>query len=565
MKNLKIYERLKREKNKSIYEKKRFKMKLVALFTIPVLLVGCFKEVNKPINDNDIIIPSTQVSTLDVALKVREQEKEFTNTEKTNLTKKIQFTDEETYNLKKYINEVDPNYIYKDIYNVENAYRKYLELDQYNESFSSNIIKNMRVDNESLYRVVLENNENYFNGKHNATHKKLKDKIVKNICDIIADTINKEFLERNFETNIDDIEENLMNLKIVDGAIISNAYLTDDDILAVSLSQIDNMKLYTGSKKSFEIIISHETEHILQKLSVKTIEKENILLGHGFCLKLDNLDVNSLYYLWLIESSAENLSVRLYDSEPLTYVNKIGYLNSLTMSQILDDSFNIYDIEKLTQQSDLNELFKLFKADTLEKKYELLNLMYTLEVIQEGPDEFINIYENKYLNNRKITDQEFSDLKYSLKGSVCTNITKYFYINLINKMEKDGLKLSEIYDLLSIFEEDINNHLLYNDENKIKYNKEFIKKYDGVQRSFFELLSEKTGIDVEEINYMYETYNLNVKYSVGNNLEKIVDDVDIENLSENKNVYLTKIRKRYIDDKTITIHETKEKYCDKIK
>ena len=558
MKNLKVYERLTRFKNKSLYEKKRFRMKLVALFTIPVLMTGCYKTLIQKDN-NDYNVNVSDIVSSDIISEDKNEVIEFTDIEKSYLKKNIKIEDSDYNKLSQYISEVDSNYIYEDIYDVSTAYDKYKSIYKYNGDISENIISNMKIDNNSLYNLVLNNNEAYFSGEHNPIHYKLDNKIVKNICDVIADTINKEFSERNFDTNIDDISYNLSNLKIVDGATFSAAYVTDDDVLAISMPQIENMGLLVGVSDSFEKTIAHETEHILQKLSNETITHENVERGHGFCLEFNDINVNSLYYMWLIEGSAENLAVRFYDGKPSTYFNKIGYINSLSLTQILDNSFEVYDVEKLTQQSKLEEVFKLFKTDTIEEKKELLNMLYTIEVIQEAPDDFITSYEQVELNGNTISEEQLDNLRYSLKGSVCTTLTKYFYLNLTEKIKNEEMTTEDVLNLISLFEEDIQKHILYDNESMKEYNREFIIKYLDIQKQFFELISKKIDIDVEQIDYMYKVYDSNINYTFDNKFEKITEPINIENISSQKNNFLSKIRNNYIESKTITINEAYKK------
>lgn len=559
MKNFKIFERLKRELKKPKYKRRNFKMKLLALISIPAIMVGCSTKVNNGSSRNN--------NSSNYVQEYSSYDNNINYTTKTELDaftqqiikQDIKFNDSNSLEIHNFIDSVDAEYNYSDLYGLDKAYEKYTNTQSYLGINNTDIISDNQVDVDYLYNIVLKNNDKYISDKENVLYSKLSDSEVKKICEILVDTINKELACPDFNGNIADISANLLNLKILNGAAISNAFVTDDDALVVSLTSMENMKLFADNEDAYEITVAHEVEHILQKRSLKALENEQIERGHGYCKKFNDLTVNSLYHVWLIEGSAESLAVRLYNCEPLTYKNKVSYINSLKFTQLLKDDFNLYDIERLTQQNSLDQVFETFNCKSDTEKVELLNMLYSLEVIQESPDDFIELYEKEVLNGQKVTDKDIDNLYYNLKASVCVTLTKYFYKNLTYKITRDGLNINEIYDLISLFEEDLANHTLYSEESQLQYNKIFINKYTEIQNLFFENISKNLNLNVDDIISTYRDYNSTITYHLDSALNYQIQEINISDISQDKNKFLSQLRLRYIKERTLSIGEVSEK------
>lgn len=573
--NLKIYKKYKDfYKNKILHRLKFSKLiKLIlpvsTVMCVTTIFSGCVTDQaksfskdesidnNNPIFDNDSSSNFSNSSTSDI-----ENDKyviEEPDHDSQLIYDNVRFNEFQLDELDESINAIKTEYAYSDLYDVEAAYNKYQEMEYYDASSiipSLTFYHDNKIDANTLYNVILDNNKQYLLDNEFSTYEEMDSDFIKHVCEIIASTINKELETNTFSTNLDDLLLNLNDLKIFKSLTLTNAYITDDNCLTFSPTGIDAMESITGYDFVQDIIISHETEHLIQKLSTETREKQKITRGYGYNVEFEDLEVNSLYHNWLIEASAENLATDLYDVDPITYKTKVGYLNSLTFTQILKNDFKVRDIERLTQQQSLSKVFDTFGCDSDDEKIELLNLLAAINILQEEPEDFMNLYKEKILNKADITESELVDLKVNLKNGICTTLSKYFYENLASKIYEDGLDARDIYALISIFEMDLGGHISYFDQNGYEARREFFENYVTIQDQFFDIMGQSLGYSGEEIEKSYQSYNASIEVKVDTMFSSAeYDDIIISNLSDEKNQFITEMFKQYINIKTLSIDE----------
>lgn len=573
--NLKIYKKYKDfYKNKILHRLKFSKLiKLIlpvsTVMCVTTIFSGCVTDQaksfskdesidnNNPIFDNDSSSNFSNSSTSDI-----ENDKyviEEPDHDSQLIYDNVRFNEFQLDELDESINAIKTEYAYSDLYDVEAAYNKYQEMEYYDASSiipSLTFYHDNKIDANTLYNVILDNNKQYLLDNEFSTYEEMDSDFIKHVCEIIASTINKELETNTFSTNLDDLLLNLNDLKIFKSLTLTNAYITDDNCLTFSPTGIDAMESITGYDFVQDIIISHETEHLIQKLSTETREKQKITRGYGYNVEFEDLEVNSLYHNWLIEASAENLATDLYDVDPITYKTKVGYLNSLTFTQILKNDFKVRDIERLTQQQSLSKVFDTFGCDSDDEKIELLNLLAAINILQEEPEDFMNLYKEKILNKADITESELVDLKVNLKNGICTTLSKYFYENLASKIYEDGLDARDIYALISIFEMDLGGHISYFDQNGYEARREFFENYVTIQDQFFDIMGQSLGYSGEKIEKSYQSYNASIEVKVDTMFSSAeYDDIIISNLSDEKNQFITEMFKQYINIKTLSIDE----------
>lgn len=573
--NLKIYKKYKDfYKNKILHRLKFSKLiKLIlpvsTVMCVTTIFSGCVTDQaksfskdesidnNNPIFDNDSSSNFSNSSTSDI-----ENDKyviEEPDHDSQLIYDNVRFNEFQLDELDESINAIKTEYAYSDLYDVEAAYNKYQEMEYYDASSiipSLTFYHDNKIDANTLYNVILDNNKQYLLDNEFSTYEEMDSDFIKHVCEIIASTINKELETNTFSTNLDDLLLNLNDLKIFKSLTLTNAYITDDNCLTFSPTGIDAMESITGYDFVQDIIISHETEHLIQKLSTETREKQKITRGYGYNVEFEDLEVNSLYHNWLIEASAENLATDLYDVDPITYKTKVGYLNSLTFTQILKNDFKVRDIERLTQQQSLSKVFDTFGCDSDDEKIELLNLLAAINILQEEPEDFMNLYKEKILNKADITESELVDLKVNLKNGICTTLSKYFYENLASKIYEDGLDARDIYALISIFEMDLGGHISYFDQNGYEARREFFENYVTIQDQFFDIMGQSLGYSGEKIEKSYQSYNASIEVKVDTMFSPAeYDDIIISNLSDEKNQFITEMFKQYINIKTLSIDE----------
>lgn len=400
----------------------------------------------------------------------------------------------------KFLNNLDVTYQYEKYYGLDNALAKYNEIKDKSTSVHSNVLSEFSAD--ELFSSVKINNKKYLEEKDkeyvSAFYDEFDDEQIKYFCEIIIDTINhyKEFI-----TDENEVKCILGNLKIFSKPTMSNSSVTDDDCLLINLNMINTLKIKAKSKDQdvLKDTISHEAVHLLQK-SCKDNLNNMYRIGNSY--KFDDLKVNSLFYNWFYEGSAEKLSNGYTGDTPLVYEYYINYINSLNLSTLLDVDNDVNQAEKTTFDKNLKSLFSMFDCSTEQEKREILNMMFSLNIIESDDQGFltamgISSESDKYIG-----------IKRNIKTSVCMTLTKYFYKNLANNVKNNNMKLQDVFYLITVFECDLNYHLTYTDLNKYTDNKKFINDYMNIQNEFFNMIAASNGYTLDELKVIYDNYGI---------------------------------------------------------
>lgn len=440
----------------------------------------------------------------------------------------VYLTGDEYNNFIDDLNQIVVNYQYSNLYNIDDALSEYNKL-----TITSNHASRISAINaDELYNVVLENNENYMKDNPHTLYEEVSKKELKNFCIAICDIINY-YLETCPEISIDRISCTLSNLKILEQeGSMSNAFVTIDNCLVVSPTMIEIIGIMDSENDVYDIL-THEVIHLLQKSCNCDLSCNiNLTYGYGFGYEFNTLAVNSLNNTWLYEASAEKCMCNYQNMDPITYHNMIGYMESLSMINLLNDNYNVNDTEHLSFNKTLDDLFTYFDVTTEEEKMEILNMMYSIEIIQSSPSDFYRVYEA----SEGITMNEYyeTDLRLTLKGDLCQTMNKLFYRNLANRLVNENIPLEDVFYLISVYEADLNNHILYSESSKYDYNEELMQNYVNIQSKFFECISTSTGMSLEDIEELYSNYTARVYDSNGN----IVNNYDLSWLESDKVSYI---------------------------
>lgn len=440
----------------------------------------------------------------------------------------VYLTGDEYNNFIDDLNQIVVNYQYSNLYNIDDALSEYNKL-----TITSNHAGRISAINaDELYNVVLENNENYMKDNPHTLYEEVSKKELKNFCIAICDIINY-YLETCPEISTDRISCTLSNLKILEQeGSMSNAFVTVDNCLVVSPTMIEIIGIMDSENDVYDIL-THEVIHLLQKSCNCDLRCNiNLTYGYGFGYEFNNLAVNSLNNTWLYEASAEKCMCNYQNMDPITYHNMIGYMESLSMINLLNDNYNVNGTEHLSFNKTLDDLFTYFDVTTEEEKMEILNMMYSIEIIQSSPSDFYRVYEA----SEGITMNEYyeTDLRLTLKGDLCQTMNKLFYRNLANRLVNENIPLEDVFYLISVYEADLNNHILYSESSKYDYNEELMQNYVNIQSKFFECISTSTGMTLEDIEELYSNYTARVYDSNGN----IVNNYDLSWLESDKVSYI---------------------------
>lgn len=536
MKNLKI--------NENIFKKGKMVLLPIALSTT-IVLSGCSlipngdraKYSNYDTNTNsynytDTTSPGTTTQNTDtINVNLSEYRIPMKDISNGNLSQtKINFTNNNYDEIKLYLDNLTVSYEYGDLYNFSETLNEYNKLNLVDNHAGK--LKNITVD--ELYNIIVNNNKEYKKNIKTSIYKELSSSETREICKLIVKTV-KNSLKTNKDISTDRIKCVLSDLKLFkQTSSVANAFVTDDNCLIISPNMLEVASLINGKGTDKDIFI-HEINHLLQKgCNCDLNNNKNLKRNFGISYGFNNVKVNSLDFTWLYESSAEKNMMNLTGHEPLVYQNMIGYLESLSLVNLFNDNYSVADTEKLSFKRDLNNLYTYFDVTSDKDKKEILNMMYSIEVMQQSPDDFYKVLEEQI---GKTKDSELVDeVNYTVKVSICETLSKLFYKNLSKNIVNKDVTLEDVFYLISLFENDLNSHIKYKDSTKYSYNGRFIKTYIDIQNNFFYQISKSMGCNQEEIEDRFNNYTSNIKLSDG----KIVNNYSLNFLNKEKIDYLEK-------------------------
>ncbi len=483
--------------------------------------------------------------------KIIDKKGPMTDLEYGNITKTpIDFKIENFNGFNEYLNSLVTYYEYEKLYDFNSSLTEYNKLNLVTSHKSS--LSSITID--SLYSTVKNNNEKYKKSLSITIYKDLKTKELKSICEIIVNTINN-YIKENKSINVERVKCVLSDLKIFNQlSSVNNAFVTDDNCLILSPNMLKIAQMINGNETDKDVFI-HEINHLLQKgCNCDLKNNPNLKNNFGLSYSFNNLKVNSLNFSWLYEASAEKNMMNYTGHDLLVYKNMIGYLESLSLVNILNDNYNVNDTEELSFKRTLDDLYKYFNVSSASDKLEILNLMYSIEVMQQAPNDFYKAYQEQ--TGTLKTSELVDEINYNVKSSICQTLSKLFYRNLSKNIVGKNATLEDVFYLISLFENDLNNHLKYDEQEKYEYNEEFINKYIEIQDNFFYQLSKCLNCSQESIEEMFLEYRSNIKLDDGN----IAKNYSLEFLDEQKISYLNERAESLKSEATSSIKNVQKQF-----
>ena len=428
-----------------------------------------------------------------------------------------------------YITNIEVYYPNSNFFYIDENLIKYNNKKDYVSS-SDNDLKSNMISGETIYNIVLKNNSNE-NFMDNA---KISDTDLKEICNKIAETI--DYVIKNNEIDLILLNQKVKTLKIRNFTGFSNgSYDATTGVMWLDVSKLKS------DKKLLKNVISHETIHLVQACSLNELKESDYKSRLGCSYRFSDLIVNSLDWDWFIEGTAEVMMMKENSLDfALTYDNLIRIIETVKYSTILNPDNGVDDFESLSFESDLNNLFKYFDSKTNEEKSEIIKMMFSYELISglTGSESLKEFYsETKLdLSERRVYEKQ-------IKSSISQTLTKQFYKNLALNMQNKNVTMNEIFELITIFESEMNKLTWYSAE----YNKgnidEFLVNYVDIQNKFFNMVSINTNLELEDIKNSYEIYNNN-RY---NDLS-VVTSLDIS-----KKEFVSDVKENRKNDRTRSI------------
>lgn len=417
----------------------------------------------------------------------------------------VNFNSNDLNEFKNYLMSLDSSYTYEDLYDIDAAYSKYKEMNFNYQKSSGHIISS-----DSLYDMVIKNNKEYFeNDKtyESVAYSKLSKSDLKLVCQTLCQSL-QEIVAKNSNVSADSINNLLKTLRILtQKSSFSNASYSEDNLLLVNMNQIDNYGKIKQIDNAFYQVIDHEAGHIAQKSADENMNDQTNQMG--VCYEFDGLKNNPLYWSWLLEAWAELQMADILDDKTNTYSTQISYCKSLVLISTLNGTVSVEDFNNIAYSKDIQKIFEAFDAKSKNEQFEIIKMLYSIEIMQSSPSDFFETFKNKYGIDLITNSKELENLRLCLRIDILKTMTKEFYKSLATK-SLDGLSLNTIFYLINIYESKVFTHLHYNEKERISSAVEFFDFYKDVQDEFFEVITRSTNYDFDEIVQMYNNYSMNV-------------------------------------------------------
>lgn len=449
----------------------------------------------------------------------------------------VKFDNQTNDNFQNYISSINTNYKDSNLFNIKQALNKYINMNK-PDIKSSIVISNNKVNQDKLYELVKKNNKNFLDKDKTNKYTDINSTQLKNIISIISQQINEQ-LNNNKSINTNVLDNTLKNLKIFESTIFGNGCVENEDAkLCLNFNSIDTLQKQNPDVNMIKRVVQHESNHLIQ---VGYPKNDEFQYNMGICYSYNDLDINSLYWQWFAEGSAEKLTLKSIEDLPFNYQDHVKALESLTLAKIINKNCNIGDIEKISLQKNLNKLFEYFNATTDKQRKEIIKMMFSYDIIFSNNKEFMESAKESKGNFDLLQMYDYQD---ELKGSIGITLSKMFYSDLSNLLVNQSAKLEDVYLLIRIFETELCRITDYDNTTKTEKNKDFVDGYCLIQNEFFNNLSGKTDMDKQKIIESYCAYSNsfcdNAKYK---NEDTYDLDVNIDWLSNKKNEFLKQIAK----------------------
>lgn len=420
-----------------------------------------------------------------------------------------------------------------------------------NKSSSSNLLdSNGKLDANKLIAQVQENNKACMSeGKNsiNAFYQDLSNSDISKICNLIAEVTNSKFKDYD----INKVANTLTKLTIFKRTgTAANAYVTNNLTFVYNPTMTENyanvQKIKDETKDPDEVIkevIVHEIGHLLQYSSNDLNDENGIESGFCRMYNIPNEDktvnIDSLWYSWLLDASAELSMSDYLNTSPGTYAKKISYARSYNLSRIFELDSEKEALENVVFSPDLETTFSKLKLDTKEEQNEFLKYMYSVEILQSDPDEFWDYYEES--TKTTPTDDEKTNIRMDIRTDAVKYLSKNFYSNLMKAVyEKKITDINTVFYFMRIWELDSFNHLEYTKEDSIDNAEEFIRWQDSVHDQIFETLAESTSLSADVVENMYDEYNILTTTN-----EQTKDNCNLNNFNEYTKNYILSAKDNY--------------------
>ena len=537
------------------------KKKILAVLLTALMLASCGQ---KAVPSSSVSVSSAPLSQeqLDIQAALAKWENTQESSRETALLdQKVSLTSQD-FSLFLQALEGPVSYPYEEYFQLSQAYERYLALGDWKRPGENQVLTEEPLTADRLYELVKGNNQTHRETNNIITsgyyYSDLEEEYLQWACQVICDTVNGELERWDFGPRLACIDQNLADLAIFKNDMgFQNATYTNEGVMTLQPAFIESMIAISDNDLASHLTVTHEVEHLLQKLPNQGYEALGVDRSYGFCYWWDDLPVNSLYNSWFAEASAERLAALFYDTQPTTYAAMLGYLDSLCQMALPLD-IQPEEIPRLSQQPHLETVFSLFGRETPQEQLEFLKLLYAIEIIQQEPADFWEHYTS--LTGREKSEAENVAIKRQVKAAACLTMSRIYYENLARRLAQEELTLRELFYLVSVWEFDLNMHLIYEDETRIEDNAPFFTGYLAMQEPFWQLVASKAGCSQEELEELYTASHCRLRIPKRSLLygDEIWDGLEIAGLSQEANDFLDSYYQNTSASKTVTVAQAAE-------
>ena len=410
-----------------------------------------------------------------------------------NLT--FQLDEEQINNLAQTVSSIDVHYEKSEHFGIKESMDAYYALTYAPILPSASVIKNNTVDYNTLLSIVKSNNKK---PRSNSYYSDLPQNMLEDAVKVITDTLNYN-LQTNQYINQNVLDYKLQNLSVLSYDDLGYAFYTYIETV-VALNENLLNSIVKEQETAFVDIVTHEANHIVQDA---VIARDNsIIMNYGMCYQFEDLTVNSLYWTWLIDGVAEYntlLQTGLTIDQAYTYQSFVRALDALIASYALNHD-NVYELNHVTAQNDLEKFFAIFDCTTEAEKQEIVEMMVAYALYLDTSDLIISnpFYEKTNIDTYTHEKQ--------LTCSIGQSLTKLFYKNLFAKLKNNTVSLENVFALITMFETQMGNAVWYDSLEQEAYMDTFYHHYTKIQDALFKEIAEALDMSETEILGYYTNY-----------------------------------------------------------
>ena len=470
------------------------------------------------------------------------------------------------------------SYDYTEFFDTETAFSQQKALPKVTKHKYDITNGSGKIDQDALYEAVIKNNDAYFasfqsHGKDSdgqQLFEEAPEKQIRLACKYITKYVNQAAKSKQWrDVDFERVYCNLATLRVMHGTNVdfSLAYVNEENILSINEAAITGGKIFVPleyedwSEKQkeqymWDNTMVHEVMHLLQSPCPCIEGKDDFWLGN-MCMPASQ-NTSPLVIKWLVEASAELEKCNMLQNEPFTYSNYINYYYSLLCAFAVNPDTSAKQIMRATYDKDNYPFYKAYGDLDKEQSIELLSALYSIEVMNYMPMEFLNQFEENTgidLNDAAHEDAlELVNQKLRVNALKC--FTKNFYLSLAKQVTQGKMSYNDMFYLIRMFERAIYEHQLFNAKDRLMTSNAFFDYYLEVQNNFFEAIANN-DFSKDDIISAFEAYTPECKVE-----KKTVDNFDLSWMNAEQSNAVQKILSNYTYLNLPTIRAAKQIYVE---